>query len=157
MFSMERRRSGESVHIRLGTSGAGDGEGERATLDFCAWLRQTPEVREYADISLRPAQQDDAETMGAVEIIDLVLGHGFAALNLALAYASWRGARPSAPAVTLTTSRGSVTVHGGSDEEIGRIVAALHGNAPDAPGADGPADTGGAGEDSSDRGSSGAR
>ncbi|MGI5350471.1 effector-associated constant component EACC1 [Streptomyces sp. CA-250714] len=71
--------------------------GERATLDFYAWLRQTSDVREHAAISLRLAQQDDVETMRAAEIIDLVLGHGFAALNLAVAYASWRATRPSAP------------------------------------------------------------
>lgn len=109
LFLMECQRSVGSVRIRLGASGA-DG-GARATLDFYAWLRQTPDVRDHADVSLRPveqddslrpAQQDDAETMGAVEIIELVLSQGFAALNLALAYASWRTARPSAPAVTLT-------------------------------------------------------
>ncbi|WP_196218007.1 effector-associated constant component EACC1 [Streptomyces blattellae] len=175
---MERQRSAGSVQISLGASGAEGGD--RATLDLYAWLRQTADVREHSDISLRPAQPDDTEAMGAAEIIDLALGHGFAALNLALAYASWRTARPSAPAVTLTTSRGSVTVHGCSDEEIRRIMAALHDGVPEGgvpqdgvpqdgvPEADAPAedpgsgtrttdtDTGRAGDNRGDRGPLGA-
>ncbi|GAA2612778.1 effector-associated constant component EACC1 [Streptomyces axinellae] len=122
---MEARRGSGSVHIQLGASGAEGTEGP--THDFCSWLRQTADIREHADISLRTASRGTSETMGTVEIIDLALGHGFAALNLALAYASWRNARPSAPTVTLTTSRGSVTVRDGSEEEIRRIVAALDG------------------------------
>ncbi|MFE0175752.1 hypothetical protein ACFWZ2_25875 [Streptomyces sp. NPDC059002] len=131
---MECQHNAGRVRIHVGAYGA-DGE-ERTTLDLYAWLRHTADVREHADISLRPAQQDDAETMGAADVIDMVLNHGFAALNLALAYAAWRTARPAAPSVTLTTGRGSVTVHGASDEDIRRIVTALHDTvpAPDDPG-----------------------
>ncbi|MFK4070254.1 hypothetical protein [Streptomyces sp. NPDC029674] len=125
---MERQLSARSVQIRLDESGAGGGE--CATLDLYTWLRQTADVRDHADIGLRPARQDgDAATMGTVDIIDVLLGHGIAALNLAVAYAAWRTARPSAPAVTVTTGRGSVTVHGASDDEIRRITAVLQDDA----------------------------
>jgi hypothetical protein len=132
---MTPQRTVESVYIQLSASEGDDEVTQRDVLDFYTWLRRTENVAEHADISLRPAQQDDADadaetdadTMGAVEIIDMALGHGFEALNLALAYATWRLARPSGPAVTLTTRRGSVTVRGGSEEEIRRIVTALDG------------------------------
>lgn len=122
---MERhnRRGNDTVRIRVG-----QGEEGLTTLDLYRWLRADRDIREHADMSLGPSHPDN-ETMGAVEVINLVLGHGFAALNLALAYASWRGQRPSAPSVTIITNNGSITVQGHSEETVRRIVAALE---PDA-------------------------
>ncbi|MGW3952408.1 effector-associated constant component EACC1 [Streptomyces sp. NPDC004752] len=114
----------EAVHAEIGAAAE---DGELALLDLYRWLRQDPEARRHAEPALVPARQG-AGTMGAVEVIDLVLGQGFAALNLALAYAAWRTARPAAPALTITSGDRSVTVQGDCDDDtVRRIVAALEG------------------------------
>ncbi|MEU9158469.1 hypothetical protein AB0D59_50100 [Streptomyces sp. NPDC048417] len=104
--------------------------GQDAVRDLYRWLREDPDVRRSATPTLVPAPDAAGEhpgtAMGAVEIIDLVLGQGFSALNLALAYAAWRGQRPAAPPIVIQLGDGrSVTVHDGSAETVRRIVAAL--------------------------------
>ncbi|WP_371578540.1 hypothetical protein [Streptomyces sp. NBC_01314] len=93
-------------------------------LDLHRWLRQDDDVRRHAQVRLAPPAHPSG-TMDAVEVIDLVLGQTFAALNLALAYATWRAARPAAPAVTVSSAGVSVTVRDGSEESIRRIVEML--------------------------------
>lgn len=109
------------MHIRIETM-ADDDRG--AVSDLHQWLRQDADVRRHAVVELVPPQQTDG-TMGAVEIISMVLGQGFTALNLALSYASWRTARPAAPPITITVNGGSITVEDASQETIRRIVEVL--------------------------------
>ncbi|MFD3588556.1 hypothetical protein [Streptomyces sp. NPDC058683] len=111
------------------TTAASDG-GQDAVRDLYRWLREDPDVRRSARPALvsapDAAEQRPGTAMGAVEIIELVLGQGFSALNLALAYAAWRGQRPAAPPIVIQLGDGrSVTVHDGSAETVRRIVAAL--------------------------------
>ncbi|MFI1014558.1 hypothetical protein [Streptomyces sp. NPDC020965] len=119
--------------------------GDAAVADLHRWFRRDDDLRGRVEIRLEPLPQPGA--MGAVEIIELVLGQGFAALNLALSYAAWRAVRPTAPPVTITVDGVTVTVQDGSEESVRRIVAALRPVAPGEPvdrGADQPlARTGG--------------
>lgn len=94
------------------------------TLDLYRWLRQDPDIRRHAEVALSPPPSG-SETMGAVDIVNLVLGQAFTALNLALSYAAWRAARPTAPAVTITVDNRSVTVTGADEETVARIVELL--------------------------------
>jgi hypothetical protein len=115
-----------------------DGQ-EETLLDLYRWFREDQDILRQDGISLGPALPS-AGTMGAIEIINLVVGHGLTALNVALAYATWRGARPTAPAVTLTFPGGSLTLHDASGETIQRVVeqltAAAAENASSGPGED---------------------
>ncbi|WP_438483864.1 effector-associated constant component EACC1 [Streptomyces sp. S186] len=108
--------------IRIST--AADDDGGVALRDLYGWLRQDPDVRNHADLSLEAAQQSPG-TMGALDVVNMVLGQGFSALNLALSYAAWRAARPTAPAITLTVNGVSITVRDGSEETVRRIVREL--------------------------------
>ncbi|MER5214946.1 hypothetical protein ABT063_31470 [Streptomyces sp. NPDC002838] len=95
-----------------------------AVVDLYGWLRGDMEFRrEVRALSLQ--SRGEAGTMGATDVIELVLEHGIAALNLAVAYATWRTARPSAPAVTITFPGGTLTVQDGNEETVRRIVEAL--------------------------------
>lgn len=85
--------------------GAVDDDG--VVVDLYRWLRQDPDVRHGATVELAPQHAPDG-AMGTIEIINMVLGQGFTALNLALAYASWRTARPAAPPITINVSGGSI-------------------------------------------------
>jgi hypothetical protein len=104
------------IEIRVGE---GD---ESAALDLYRWLRRDRDIRRHADLSLGSARPGDG-AMGAADLIDLVLGHGIAALNLALSYAAWRATRSAAPSVTFTVDGRSVTVQGRCDEETVRMIA----------------------------------
>jgi hypothetical protein len=128
------------MHIRIETM---TGDDHEAVSDLYRWLRQDADVRRHAVVELVPQQQPGG-TMGAVEIINMVLGQGFTALNLALSYASWRTARPAAPPITITVTGGSITVEDASQETIRRIVEAL-GTTPAGDGIDEAADLPGAG------------
>ncbi|GAA4811605.1 effector-associated constant component EACC1 [Streptomyces ziwulingensis] len=107
----------------------GDGSG-LAAADLHRWLRQDPRMRQHAEVSLR-SSRPDLPTMGSWDVVDVVLGQGIAALNLALSYAAWRATRPAAPAVTLTVDGRSVTVSGRCDDAAVRRIVELLGTGPD--------------------------
>ncbi|MER6206584.1 effector-associated constant component EACC1 [Streptomyces sp. NPDC001642] len=98
---------------------------DRGTIsDLYRWLGQDPEVRRYVTATL-DSRPESPTAMGAVEVINLVLGQGFTALNLALAYASWRNARPAAPPITITVGIESITVQDASEETVRCLAEAL--------------------------------
>lgn len=95
-----------------------------AISDLYRWLGQDPEVRRYATANL-DSRPEPPTAMGAVEVINLVLSQGFTALNLALAYASWRNARPAAPPITITVGIESITVQDASEETVRCLTQVL--------------------------------
>ncbi|MFF0159804.1 hypothetical protein ACFYRY_20045 [Streptomyces sp. NPDC005263] len=99
-------------------------DGNTTLTDLYRWFRQDDDLRRHAEVRLRPPRQTGG-FMGALEVIDLVLSQGFAAANLALAYAAWRAGRPAAPPVTITIDGVSVTVRDGSEESVRQIVELL--------------------------------
>ncbi|MBA6435743.1 MULTISPECIES: effector-associated constant component EACC1 [Streptomyces] len=116
-----RRRREGSMQVGITVESMGK---EEVLLDLYRWLREDQDILRQDHVSLGSAVPS-AGTMGAVEIINLVVGHGLTALNVALAYAAWRGARPTAPAVTVTFPGGSLTLHDASQETIQRVVEQL--------------------------------
>ncbi|MFC4517980.1 hypothetical protein [Streptomyces ehimensis] len=92
--------------------------------DLYQWLRADPDIRRHVSMELAPSPLA-SETMGAAEIINMVLSQSFTALNLALAYASWKSARPTAPPVTIHVSGGSFTLNDTSEQALQRLVQAL--------------------------------
>ncbi|MFI6288342.1 hypothetical protein ACIBCM_26950 [Streptomyces sp. NPDC051018] len=95
----------------------------RTTADLYRWLRSDSNLRRTADVALQTRGVPGA--MGALEVINIVLTQGIAALNLAVAYAAWRVARPTTPAVTIEFPGGSITVRDGGEETVRRLVEAL--------------------------------
>lgn len=128
------------MEVRIAVAEA---EREAALIDLYRWLRQDPDVRRHTPVTLAPGTPGDG-SMGAVDVIELIVGQGLSALNLVLSYAAWRNTRPSAPSLTITVNGGSLTVRDASEETIRRIVAEL---AAPAGGPDGSADGEGRGED----------
>ncbi|MEV0643138.1 hypothetical protein AB0I77_51260 [Streptomyces sp. NPDC050619] len=114
------------VEIRVG---ADDG---LAALDLYRWLRKDPELRRHAAVNPGRPRPGDG-TMGATDVIELVVGQSIAALNLALAYAAWRAARPTAPCVTITVDGRSVTLQGACDDETIRRITDLLSRPADGP------------------------
>jgi hypothetical protein len=107
------------VHVSIEADDSGP-----ALSDLHRWFRQDGELRRHADVRLlRPRRTEGL--MGAVEIIELVLGQGIAAANLALAYATWRQGRATEETVTFTVGEVSITVKDGSEESVRQILELL--------------------------------
>ncbi|MDQ0913521.1 hypothetical protein QFZ22_009593 [Streptomyces canus] len=99
-------------------------DGGTALTDLYRWFRQDGELRRQAQARLRPVRQTGG-FIGAVEVIELVVGQGIAVANLAIAYATWRQARALQAPVTITVDGMSITVRDGSEESVRRIVELL--------------------------------
>jgi hypothetical protein len=103
---------------------AGQEEDCDTVADLYRWLRQDDDLRQQTKIELTAAA-GPAGAMGTVDVIELVLGQGFSALNLALAYAAWRHARRTPAPVTLIVLGEPHTLEDGSEETVQRIAVAL--------------------------------
>ncbi|MHC5902460.1 effector-associated constant component EACC1 [Streptomyces sp. S6] len=138
---MEQRTDTLRLEIRAASDDA-----DHTTLDLYRWLEQDPDVRDHAVLSRRSLDLDteldgdfdgecdgdfDLGTMGSVEIINLVLSQGVALANLALSYATWRTARPTATGITITANGRTVTLSGECDAEtVRRILESLDADGP---------------------------
>ncbi|XUL92431.1 effector-associated constant component EACC1 [Streptomyces galilaeus] len=98
-------------------------DGSLLVDELHAWLAGDADLHRTAEI--RRVARDATGTMGALDVIEVVVGQGVAVLNLALAYASWRSTRPAPPAVTVTVPGGVLTVTDDSPEALELILAAL--------------------------------
>ncbi|WP_280446590.1 effector-associated constant component EACC1 [Nocardia brasiliensis] len=112
--------SGERVRAELSFPSTDPG----VTFDLYQWLRDDPGVRAHAEVGL--ARRPGADTaMGALDVISLVLSQGIAGANLAIAYAAWRSARPTAPPLTVEVDGRQIIVRGGSEADIAELMRSL--------------------------------
>jgi len=88
------------------------------------WLRDDQDVSAAAELTL--SRPRDPSSQGALfDVINAVISQGIGVGGLALAYATWRGAHGSAPAVTFSCDKVTVTVTDASPETVRNIVEAL--------------------------------
>ncbi len=90
-----------------------------------SWLREEPGVRRHARISLTAAEPLPGQMGAAFDIIQLVVDSGFQALNLALAYATWRSTRPVRPQVIIERGGTRLTLDDADPDTVDAIVRAL--------------------------------
>ncbi|MCX5330093.1 hypothetical protein [Streptomyces sp. NBC_00140] len=114
-------------------------DGQLLADELHDWLVGDTELHRTAEIR-RPSVPRPG-TMGPAAVIEIVVSQGIAALNLAIAYASWRSTRPSPPGLTVTLPGGAtLTVRDDSPEALERILAALRENTNGVPRAPAPPD-----------------
>lgn len=89
------------------------------------WIRDEPDIRRHAQVSLLSAEQGPADMGTAFDVIQLVVDSGFQAANLALAYAAWRATRPRPPQVTIQHNGVTVTLDGSTSDDVEAIVQIL--------------------------------
>lgn len=101
-----------------------DPEEGPALRDLFRWLRDDEDLPGEVSLAALPVP---GTMSGGLDVVNVVLTHSFGAANLALAYVGWRAARRSRAVLTFTRpSDGlTVTVDGGSDEAVRRLVDAL--------------------------------
>ncbi|MCG7204041.1 effector-associated constant component EACC1 [Streptomyces arenae] len=117
--------------MRATITGPDHEDGHLIVSELHDWLVGDAELRRSARI--HRVTRESAGTMGALDVIEVVLGQGIAAANLALAYASWRSTRPVPPRVRVTLPGGTLTLTDDSPEALERILAALREPPPGAP------------------------
>jgi Xaa-Pro aminopeptidase len=101
----------------------------RVTLDgsthdlrrLAQWLREKDEIRTTAKIAVVPVQPAPG-TMGATEVIELVVNIGFSSANLALAIAAWRRSRAQAPVVRIEVGERTVVIDVTDPAEVTRAI-----------------------------------
>ena len=90
-----------------------------------AWLQDEPDIRRQARVSLMATESGPSDMGAALEVIQLAVDGGFQALNLALAYASWRATRPSRPQVTIERDGTKITLDDANPDTVQAIVRAI--------------------------------
>jgi hypothetical protein len=96
-----------------------------ALSSLYAWLRDEPDVWRHAQISLLASEPGPADMGTAFDVIQLVVDSGFQAVNLALAYAAWRTARPSQQHVTIEHDGITVSLNGSESDAVEAIIHVL--------------------------------
>jgi membrane-associated two-gene conflict system component 1 (EACC1) len=107
---------------------AADEDGAGALRDFFRWLRDDEEGPD--DVALTHDATGHPGAMGALEVVQVVLAQSTALAGLAMQYASWRrsrsGTRGGAAFTFTRPSDGvTVTVEGGTDDDVRRALAVL--------------------------------
>ncbi|UQU62042.1 hypothetical protein COUCH_23705 [Couchioplanes caeruleus] len=85
------------------------------------WLRRDGQVARSAEIIAVPAANG---SMGALEVIDVVVSNATGIAGLLVAYRAWRQAKRQTAPVTIVINNVSV-VHDGTDEADRRVVRAV--------------------------------
>ncbi|MET9083869.1 hypothetical protein ABZX77_18625 [Streptomyces sp. NPDC004237] len=123
--------------MRATITGPDHEDGHLIVGELHDWLVGDPDLRRTAAIRRIPRESAGTTgptgptgVMGSLDVIEVVVGQGIAALNLAVAYASWRSTRPAPPRLTVTLPGGTLTVTDDSPEALERILAALREPAP---------------------------
>jgi hypothetical protein len=93
--------------------------------DLYRWLRQDEDVRREAEV--RPGStKPGSGAMGGIEYINVTCS----VLSVVIsAYAAWRSARPSAPAIHLTVNGTTVILEDAAPETLRGAAARLQGGA----------------------------
>ncbi|MGW1463465.1 effector-associated constant component EACC1 [Streptomyces sp. NPDC002308] len=102
--------------MRIRIQGEGD---EFALTDLREWLGKDPGTTGLAVESVTGG----GPTMGTLEALDIVLGHGIDLANFAVAYATWRATRPRTAPGTAEDG-GRTLTHGTTVVEIGHLSSA---------------------------------
>ena len=100
-------------------------DADRELSSLYAWLREQPDIRHHARMSLIGPEPGPSDMGAAFDVIQLVVDSGFQTLNLALAYAAWRATRPGHPQVTIERDDTKITLDGAEPDTVDAIVRAL--------------------------------
>jgi hypothetical protein len=101
----------------------GDGTDPDATSNLYRWLAADREVRENAQLSW--SRTTETGTLGALDVINVVLGNAIALGSLVVSVANWRASRARSPIVRIERDGVPLEVTGGSPEEVEKVVRAL--------------------------------
>ncbi|WP_432179652.1 effector-associated constant component EACC1 [Streptomyces sp. NBC_00063] len=104
-----------------------DGPGADQELrSLRTWLLETPAIRQHAKVSWAvTAPQHEEMGAGALDTLQLITDNFWQITTFSLSYAAWRKTRTRSPRVTIECNGKTVTIEGGDDEAVERLIQAL--------------------------------
>jgi hypothetical protein len=105
-------------------------DAEQELRSLYSWLRDEPDVRRHAQLSVVAGRPRPGDMGAALEVIKLVTDSGFQLLNLALAYAAWRGTRTAAPKITIERDNATITLSDVAADDVAKIIRSLESGQP---------------------------
>ncbi|WAP57888.1 effector-associated constant component EACC1 [Streptomyces sp. S465] len=108
------------MRIDIAVSG---GEAELRSLHD--WLRRDPDTRRGARVELVRAAPAPGQMGVLTDVLQLVTDNAWSAASFALALSTWRQTRPHARRITVRRGDLTVSLDGGGDEDVRRLIDAL--------------------------------
>jgi len=108
------------VRIDVAVSG-----GEEELRSLHDWLGRDPAMRRGARVELVQAPPSPGQMGLLTDVLQLVTDNAWSAASFALALSTWRQTRPHARRITVRRGDLTVSLDGGGDEELRRLIDAL--------------------------------
>nr|WP_100806405.1 hypothetical protein [Streptomyces sp. SID8382] len=108
------------VRIDVAVSG---GEAELRSLRD--WLSRDPGARRGAHVELVQAEPSPGQMGVVTDVLQLITDNAWSAASFALALSTWRQTRPHARRITVCRGDLTVSLDGGGDEELRRLLDVL--------------------------------
>ena len=96
------------------------------------WLKIDQRVPADAEVSLHAANRPGRQG-GVFDLISLIISDTVGMGGLALSYVTWRRQAREAPSITISSGGRTISVSGGSAEDIQKIFESLLPDEPDDP------------------------
>lgn len=92
---------------------------------LCGWLRDEPRVRRYGEPTVADGDGDPGHMGAGVEVLNMVLGAGLSAAQLALSIIMWRASRGRPVRVIIEHDGGQVPVDTDDPADADTIAAKI--------------------------------
>ncbi|MFB4310533.1 hypothetical protein [Actinomadura sp. GTD37] len=106
------------LEVRIGVDGDDD---ERVVASLYRWLSRDPDVIDAARTSLRPGEAEPG-TMGAAELIQVLIEDAAAVAGIVSAVGAWYASRRSRPSIRIERGERVYVITDPSPEVLRRIL-----------------------------------
>ncbi|MEU9963253.1 hypothetical protein HUF15_31295 [Streptomyces samsunensis] len=99
--------------------------GEAELRSLRDWLSRDPGARRGAHVELVQAEPSPGQMGVVTDVLQLITDNAWSAASFALALSTWRQTRPHARRITVRRGDLTVSLDGGDDEELRRLLDVL--------------------------------
>ncbi|AQA13604.1 effector-associated constant component EACC1 [Streptomyces malaysiensis] len=99
--------------------------GEAELRSLRDWLSRDPGARRGAHVELVQAEPSPGQMGVVTDVLQLITDNAWSAASFALALSTWRQTRPDARRITVRRGDLTVSLDGGGDEELRRLLDVL--------------------------------
>ncbi|MFD8336925.1 hypothetical protein ACFV42_30275 [Streptomyces solisilvae] len=99
--------------------------GEAELRSLRDWLSRDPGARRGAHVELVQAEPSPGQMGVVTDVLQLITDNAWSAASFALALSTWRQTRPHARRITVRRGDLAVSLDGGGDEELRRLLDVL--------------------------------
>ncbi|NIY67689.1 effector-associated constant component EACC1 [Streptomyces malaysiensis] len=99
--------------------------GEAELRSLRDWLSRDPGARRGAHVELVQAEPSPGQMGVVTDVLQLITDNAWSAASFALALSTWRQTRPHARRITVRRGDLTVSLDGGGDDELRRLLDVL--------------------------------